>query len=209
MLPATIGLLLGWNTADAGRRERAGQGFIAGVLLALGFSLVVTLAAILFALVAHAVFRILPFLMVILAVALIAMGVLMYLDRFRSGLPTDGMARRVRTIGDGSLGMTLVAAGAAYGIAALSCTLPIFIALLAEAGSVGWTGTVTVVLVFAVGVAVILTAVGVGTALWRGAMEGTIRASLPYVGKASGIIVGAAGVWIGYYWLFGPGQWLT
>lgn len=208
MLPATIGLLLGWNVRAAGPGQRAWQGFTAGVLLALGFSLIVALAAVLFALVAHAIFRVLPLLMVALAVALVIMGVLMYLGRFAIGLSTGAVASRVRALGIGFVG-TLIAAGAAYGLAALSCTLPMFIALLAEVAGAGWTGTVTVVVMFAAGVAVILAAVGVGTALWRGTMERAIRVVLPYVGKASGVIVVAAGLWIAYYWLFGPGRWLA
>lgn len=208
MLPATIGLLLGWNVRATSARQRAWQGLSAGVLLATGFSIIVALAAILFSLVAHAIFRLLPFLMVALAVALVVAGVLMYLDRFAVGLSTGAVASRVRALGIGSVG-TLLAAGAAYGFAALSCTLPMFVALLAEMGGAGWTGTATVVVMFAAGVTVILAGVGVGTALWRGTMERLIRTVLPYVDRVSGVIVVAAGLWIGYYWLFGPGRWLT
>lgn len=208
MLPATIGLLLGKSQARGGMGRRAWQGLMSGVLLALGFALVVALAAVLFALVAHAIFRLLPPLMVMLAVALVVMGVLMYLDRLAIGLSTDAVSSRVRALGGGFVG-TLLAAGAAYGLAALSCTLPIFIALLAEAASAGWTGTVEVVLMFGLGVGLILTAVSVGTALWRGAMERLIRAVLPFVAKVSGIIVIGAGLWIAYYWVLGPGRWLA
>lgn len=208
MLPATIGLLLGWNVRVAGARQRAWQGFSAGALLAVGFSVIVALAAVLFALVAHAIFRVLPLLMVALAAALVIVGVLMYLDRFTIGFSTDAVASRVRALGIGSVG-TLVAAGAAYGLAALSCTLPMFIALLAEMAGTGFAGTLTVVVMFAAGVTVILTGVGVGTALWRATMERLIRAALPYVGRVSGVIVAAAGLWIAYYWLLGPGRWLT
>jgi cytochrome c-type biogenesis protein len=209
MLPATIGLLLGWNATPAAPARRAWQGFGAGLVLAFGFSFVVALAAALFAVLAHAVFRILPLLMVALAAGLVAMGVLLYLDRPGIGLSTDNMARRVRALGAAGPFAALVAAGAAYGLAALSCTLPMFIALLAEAVSGRWAETALVVLSFAAGVALVLVAVGVGTALWRTAMERTIRSALPYVGKVSGIVVVAAGLWIAYYWLIGPGRWLA
>lgn len=208
MLPATIALLLGRQAGSARIGERAWRGGVAGILLALGFSLVVAVAAVLFSLVAHALFRVLPFLMVALAVALVAMGVLMYLDRLAIGLSTGAIASRVDALGGGFVG-TLVATGAAYGLAALSCTLPIFIALLAEVAGAGLAGTVGVVVVFALGVSLVLVSVSVGTALWRGAMERAIRAVLPYIGKASGVIVVAAGVWIAYYWVLGPGHWLA
>lgn len=207
MLPATIGLLLGGRGATGGLGERVWRGLVAGILLALGFSLVVAVAAVLVSLVAHALFRVLPFLMVVLAFALMAMGVLMYLDRLAIGLSTDAVATRVRSIGVGFAG-TLVAAGAAYGLAALSCTLPLFIALLAEVASTGLAGTAAVVLAFAIGVGLVLTTISVATALWRGVMERAIRAILPFIAKASGAIVVAAGIWIAYYWLFGPGRWL-
>ncbi len=208
MLPATVALLLRGQDGSARLGERAWRGGVAGILLALGFSIVVAAAATLFSLVAQTVLRVLPLLMVALAVALVAMGVLLYRDRWAIGLSTGALARRMDAIGGSFVG-TLVAAGAAYGLAALSCTLPIFIALLAEVAGAGLAGTVSVVVVFATGVALVLVAVSVGTALWRGAMERTIHGVLPYVGRASGVIVVFAGLWIAYYWVLGPGHWLA
>jgi cytochrome c biogenesis protein CcdA len=208
MLPATIALLSGRADTGAGLGERAWRGGMAGILLALGFSLMVAVAALLFSLVAHALFHVLPYLMVVLAAALVAMGVLMYLDRLAIGLSTGTLARRVDALGAGFVG-TLVAAGAAYGLAALSCTLPMFIALLADVAGRGAGGTVGVVVMFAVGVSLVLVAVSIGTALWRGAMDRAIHTVLPYIGRVSGAIVVAAGVWIAYYWLLGPGHWLV
>lgn len=207
MLPATIGLMLRQGGESRGPSGRLRYGIAAGLSLGLGFSLIVAIVAVVFAVVARAVLHMLPVAMVVLSVALVIMGVLMYLDRFSIGFSTDGVSERVRGLGVGFMG-TLVAAGAAYGLAALSCTLPLFIALLAEVTLAGWAGTLAIVLAFAIGVSLVLTAIAVGTALWRLAMERAIHAVLPYIGKVSGAIVVAAGLWISYYWLLGPGHWL-
>jgi len=207
MLPATIGLMLGRRLNAVGVSGRLAQGVGAGLSLGLGFSVVVAVIAVAFAIVAHAILHILPLVMVALAGALVIMGVLMYFDRLAIGLSTEGFSERVRGLGVGLFG-TLTAVGAAYGLAALSCTLPLFIALLAEVASAGWASTVEIVLAFALGVSLVLTAVAVGTAVWRMAMERAIRAALPYIGRVSGVIVVAAGLWISYYWLLGPGHWL-
>lgn len=204
MLPATIGLLLGrWGTGPAtGGLRRLAQGLLTGAMLWAGFSVVVVAAALGFHLFTHAVFGALRPLMWALAVLLLAVGVLMFLDRPIAGPRVGSMAERVRGIGGGSV-VTLAAAGAAYGLASLSCTLPLFVALMAETTGGALVLTVTA---FVAGVAVVLLAVAVGTTLWKSAMERVIRAALPYVMRVSGVIVVLAGLWLGYYWSLGPGR---
>ncbi|MCL6597042.1 MAG: hypothetical protein K6V73_12685 [Firmicutes bacterium] len=208
MLPATIGLVLGQGGGD--RRpppqSRIAQGIGIGLSLGLGFSVVVALIAVLFGLLARPILRLLPAAMVALAISLVVLGILFALNRLSIGLPTQTLSESVRSWGVGPSG-TFVAVGAAYGLAALSCTLPLFIALLAEVAGTGWEGTLAIILAFAVGESLVLTLVAVGTALWRLAMERAIRVVLPYVGRVSGIIVAGAGLWILYYWTLGPGRW--
>lgn len=206
MLPATIGFLLGSQTRDPARpMARVLRGVGAGVLLGLGFSLVVAVAAAVFSSLARVAGGLLPYVMTLLAAALVAAGILMMLDRPVIGIATGRLSERLHGIRLGFAG-TLIAAGAAYGLAALSCTLPLFVALVADAAGLGVAGAVLATASFAVGVTLVLVAVAVGVALGQGAMEGALRSIQPYVPKVSGAVVIAAGLWIAYYWLMGPGH---
>ncbi len=70
-------------------------------------------------------------------------------------------------------GWTLLVAGMVYGVAALSCTLPLFLAALAPALTGGWTTVFEVVTTFGLGTAVVLMGVGLVTLFAR---DGLLRA---------------------------------
>ncbi len=203
MLPATIGLLLASSRLTLrGWSGRLLEGVVSGAMLWAGFTAVSVAAALLLQLFAHALFGALRPVMWTLALALLVVGVLMLWDRPVAGLDVGAAAERVRGLFGGSV-LALVAAGAAYGLASLSCTLPLFVAFVAE--TAGGAAVLTVA-AFVTGVAVVLVPVAVGTTLWRTAMERVLRRALPYVTRAGGAIVVLAGLWLGYYWSLGPGR---
>ncbi len=92
--------------------------------------------------------------------------------------------------------------GIAYGICSLSCTLPIFMVVVGTAllrG--GLMNAVGQFVSYGLGMGMMLVAVTVSIALFRGALSGKIRSLLPYVHRAGGVFVLAAGLYIVYYWI--------
>jgi cytochrome c biogenesis protein CcdA len=91
--------------------------------------------------------------------------------------------------------------GVSYAIASLSCTLPIFLTVVAGAVSRGsfLSGFITF-LVYGIGMSVVLIALTVTMALGKKGLLGWLRKSGRFVGRVSGVILVAAGAYLIAYW---------
>ena len=92
--------------------------------------------------------------------------------------------------------------GLSYGTASLSCTLPIFLAVLGV--SVAGTSFLTSVgqfLLFALGMGLVIMVLTLGMAVFKGAMVGALRKALPYIQPVGSWLMVVAGAYIVFYWL--------
>ena len=102
--------------------------------------------------------------------------------------------------------------GLAYGMASLSCTLPIFLIVVVSSMTAGnfLNGFIEFVY-YALGMGLVLTALTVSTALFKGVVASYLRAAMPYVERVGIMLVTLAGLFIVYYWLsidgLGPDAW--
>jgi hypothetical protein len=92
-----------------------------------------------------------------------------------------------------------------YGACSIACTLPIFLAVTALAVTAGLAGGVATFVAYALGMGTVLTALGLAVALARGGMAGAIQRLLPYLARASGVLLTIAGAYVVYYWAFALG----
>lgn len=90
--------------------------------------------------------------------------------------------------------------GLGYGAASLSCTLPIFLAVLGSATTGGPLGGIAGLAAYALGMGTILMALAVAAALARHGLVLTIRRALLSVHRASGALLALAGAYVAYYW---------
>src|SRR5438445_274768 len=92
--------------------------------------------------------------------------------------------------------------GLAYGLASLSCTLPIFLAVVSSALVVNGllAGMVQFVL-YAAGMGLVISGLTLGVALFKHAALGSARRVLPVVQPLSALLLLVAGAYIIYYWL--------
>ena len=91
--------------------------------------------------------------------------------------------------------------GVAYGIASLSCALPIFLVVVGSALTVG--GPVSGLLMFAAygaGMGVMLTAVSVAAALFKDAALGALRPAARHFERLGAVLLVGAGAYIVYFW---------
>ena len=92
--------------------------------------------------------------------------------------------------------------GISYGTASLSCTLPIFLAVvgtrLASGGAASAAGQFVV---YALGMGTVIMALTLGMALFKSAVVSALRRVLPYVQPASALLMVVAGAYIVFYWL--------
>ena len=92
--------------------------------------------------------------------------------------------------------------GLAYGLASLSCTLPIFLAVVGSALAVNGllAGMVQFVL-YAIGMSLVISGLTLGVAVFKHAALRRARRVLPVVQPLSALLLLVAGAYIIYYWL--------
>ena len=92
--------------------------------------------------------------------------------------------------------------GLSYGLASLSCTLPIFLAVTGlSVASKGFLESAGQFLVYALGMGSVIVLLTLAISVFKGAMVGALRAALPYIQPVSAVLMIAAGAYIVFYWL--------
>lgn len=93
--------------------------------------------------------------------------------------------------------------GVAYAVGSLGCTLPIFFVVMGTAiSSRDATQAFLQFSGYALGMGVVLVAVTIGAALFRGAVGRVLRGVVPHVHRLSAFFMVGAGVYLVYYWGF-------
>ena len=92
--------------------------------------------------------------------------------------------------------------GLSYGLASLSCTLPIFLAVTGlSVASKGFVESAGQFIVYALGMGSVIVLLTLAISVFKGAMVGLLRAALPYIQPVSAVLMLAAGAYIVFYWL--------
>jgi cytochrome c biogenesis protein CcdA len=92
--------------------------------------------------------------------------------------------------------------GIAYGLASLSCTLPVFLAVVGSAVALNGlvAGTLQFVL-YALGMGLVISVLTLSVAFFKHAALRYLRKAQTFVQPASAILLLAVGAYIVYYWL--------
>ena len=210
MLPAYLGLYLGSNEKDGDRRHpvrQVGRALLVGGVVTSGFVLLFGIAGLVIGGGAQFVVGLIPWLGLSIGVLLTLVGAWM----IGGGKLYSGFATRAAShIGNPNQvsvrGYFLF--GLSYGIASLSCTLPIFLAVVGTSLAVTDVPTALGQLVlYGVGMGSVIMALTLGLALFRGAMIGGLRKALVYIQPLGSVLMLVAGSYIVFYWLTIGGLW--
>ncbi len=204
MLPAYLGLYLGSGAADeAGARPLAQlrQAGLVGAAVTAGFVALFGLAGTVIGLGASIVVSYIPWIGLIIGLLLSLTGAWLIGG---GKLYTGVAARAASRIGDprqvNIKGYFLF--GVSYGTASLSCTLPIFLAVLGlTASDVSFFGILLDFFLFSLGMGLVIVVLTLGIAFFRGAMVGGLRRALPYIQPLGYWLMVLAGTYITFYWL--------
>ena len=203
MLPAYLGLYLGSGVAGekpAPVRQLA-QALLVGLAVTAGFVVLFGIAGGIIGLGASFVVSFIPWIGLIIGVLLTITGAwLVGGGKIYTGIAAQA-ASRIGDPGQVSVkGYFLF--GVSYGIASLSCTLPIFLAVLGlSAADSGLLKTVSNFLLFAMGMGLVIMALTLGIAFFRSAMVGGLRRALPFIQPIGYWLMVIAGAYIIFYWL--------
>lgn len=92
--------------------------------------------------------------------------------------------------------------GLAYGTASLSCTLPIFLAVIGGTFTAdSFLDSLLQFLLYGLGMGSVIMTLTLGMVVFKGAMVGGLRRMLPFVGTTSAVMLLVSGAFIVYYWL--------
>jgi cytochrome c biogenesis protein CcdA len=194
LLPAMVSFYLG--QADDGYTarslwRRAGEGLALGALVTAGFLLVFVLAGVLVSAGAGSLARVFPWATVVVGAGLIVLGLWLYLGGSLSvrvpHLQPEQVAGSYRA---------MFVYGVAYALASLGCTLPIFLIAVGAALAAGPVGSLVLFVAYSLGMGLVLTAVALGSALFRGIVARSLRRVLPYVQQVSALLLVVAGIYL-------------
>ena len=206
MLPAYLGLYVSGGSQDEDRRnfvKLVGKAIMVGLSVSVGFVALFGAVGLILAFGSQAVVvAALPW--VGLAVGILLIGAGAYMAG--GGKIYTSLAQRAAArIGDpGQLNVPGYALfGVSYGLASLSCTLPLFLAVLGVGAglSSGFLDTLSQFLLYAAGMGSVIMALTLGMAVARSVLVRWMRAALPYVGVGGAWLMVVAGTYIVFYWL--------
>lgn len=184
------------DTAGADSRHRVIQALLAGAAMTAAFALVFGSVGAGLAAGAMVFMEAMPWATLVVGALLMALGIFALSGRPISVRLPDPLAGR-----GGYRGPFLF--GAAYAIASLSCTAPVFLSVVGA--SVGGPGLLVrggMFLAYALGMGTMLTGLALGATLARGGMQAALRKLAPYVSRVSGAFLFASGAYLVYYWTF-------
>ena len=204
MLPAYLGLFLG-NSEGPTRQHSLARQLVRAILVAgivsAGFMLVFGTARAAVGVGVRSLTSILPWLGASVGVLLVLAGAwLLGGGKLYIGLAAQA-ANRVAIPGQVGLRAYFLF-GVSYGVASLSCTLPIFLAVVGSTLAVaGLSEAAGQLVLYALGMSMVISLLTVAIALFRGAMVSALRKTLPHVQPVSAGFRVLAGSYILFYWL--------
>lgn len=203
LLPAFLSFYVGAAEECLPRvANRIVQALVVGLLVSAGFLGVFALIGLPITFGAGQLANALPWAGLVIGLMLVATGLLALAGR-KVALPLPNPVRAAQ----GRRGSALLLFGAGYGLAALGCTLPAFLALVGV--SLVTTSAAEVVVTFAVygvGLALTFMTLSLLAALFQQGLARALRRLAPYLGRISGTLLVVAGAYLTYYWaraLFG------
>ena len=206
MLPAYLGLYVSGGNREQESRNPAllvGRAVMVGLSVSVGFVALFGAVGLILGFGSQAVVvTALPYVGLAIGVLLIGAGAFMA----SGGKIYTSLAQRAASrVGDpGQLNIPgYILFGVSYGLASLSCTLPLFLAVLGVGAglSSGWLETLGQFVLYAGGMGSVIMILTLGMAVARSVLIRWMRAVLPYVSVVGAWLMVVAGTYIVFYWL--------
>ena len=203
MLPAYMGLYMGTGDEEGTHPvTQLGRAVLVGGAVTAGFVVLFGIAGVVIGIGARSVVGdVLPWLGLAIGVLLAVVGAWVIGGGKLYTALAQQAAARIGDPGQNNVpGYFLF--GLSYGVASLSCTLPIFLSVVGTTFAVSsiFTSLAQFVL-YALGMGLVIVALTLGMALFRGAMVRAMRGALPYIQPVGAWLMVVAGAYITFYWL--------
>ena len=201
MLPAYLGMYLGDPEKAVRPVQQIGRAVLVGLTVTAGFVVLFGIVGLIIGLGASFIGDLLQWLGLFIGIGLALVGAWMV----GGGKLYTGVAARAASHMGNPAQVSMKGYfifGISYGTASLSCTLPIFLAVvgISVAGR-GASSVLSDFLLFALGMGMVIMALTLGMAFFKTAMVGALRKILPYTQPVGAWLMVIAGTYIVFYWL--------
>jgi cytochrome c-type biogenesis protein len=201
LLPAYIGLLLSKGAGDSPLlRRRLGSAALIGIAVTAGFVVLFAAVGLLIGAGGSAITDIFPVVGLSVGIVLIGAGVYRLGGGLLYSAAPEQLSARMGAGSTGPKGYLLF--GLTYGIASLSCTLPIFLAVLGGSlATASISDTLAQMVLYGLGMGLVITMLTIAVALFRESMQRWMKSAMRWVEPLGTIFLFVAGMYIVYYWL--------
>ncbi len=200
LLPAYVTLAVAGDDAEVSRGRAAVRALRFTVGMTVGFVVVFAAFAVLLAGVSSALQQVLPYLTVVMGVALVGVGGWLLAGRELPGLPRPG-GRLGGAPGQGF--GSVVGYGVTFALVSLSCTVGPFLAVVFSSLSAGgYVGVLVSFVVYAVGMGAVVGALSLSVALAQTQVVRAMRSAGRVVPRVAGGLVLVAGLYVAWYGWF-------
>lgn len=200
MLPAYLSFFLGVEGSHPDDDARAGiaRALAVGAAVTLGFVAVFTTIGALISHLSLAVEEWFPQMTIVVGLAVLALGIALLAGfELRLALPHLDQGGDERTL------VSMFVFGVSYAVASLSCTLPVFLSVVAGTFSRSNAASgVAMYVMFALGMGLVLTVLTLALALARRSIVHRMRAVLPVINRVSGALLVVAGAYFTWYGIY-------
>ncbi len=197
MLPAYLSYFMGLQ--DERRKTTGGalgSALVVGVVVSGGFLLVFGIAGIVITAGFRTVIDWIPWLALSIGIAVTVLGIALLAGyEMTLGLP------KAKKAGSGKGFGSVFGFGVSYAVASLSCTLPVFLTVVAtQLTQRSFGGGLLIFLAYGIGMSTVLLGITIVMALGKQSLVGKLRASARHINKVSGAILVLAGAFIVWFW---------
>ncbi len=201
MLPAYLGLYVGSNDPQAGIPKKVSRALLVGLVVTSGFVLLFGLTGTIVSAGARTIINFIPWVGLGIGVLLVATGSWLLGGGKLYTAFASQTASRIGTPGQVSV-KEFFLFGLSYGIASLSCTLPIFLSVIGV--SLVDTSIATSIgrfVLYALGMGLVIILMTVSMAIFKEIIVRFLRKAQPFVQPVSAVFMMIAGCYIVYYWM--------
>ena len=204
MLPAYLGMYIGdevGQTIVTSPLEHFGRAILVGLTVTAGFVVLFSVVGVVIGLGADFVGDLLQWLGLLIGIGLVLAGAWMVGGgKFYSGVAARAASHMGNPTDVSMKGYFIF--GISYGTASLSCTLPIFLAVVGiSVAGVGVSSVLSDFLLFALGMGLVIMALTLGMAFFKTAMVSALKKALPYIQPLGSGLMVISGTYIVFYWL--------
>ncbi len=195
MLPAYLSYFLGMEDRSKDARSGVMRALAVGLAVSAGFLLVFGIMGVLFSTFTSSIGEHLPWVTLVIGIGLTVLGVAM----LRGFEPIITLPKLQKGTGSREL-PSMFLFGVSYAVSSLSCTIPIFAAVVGTTFAKQSVASGTIVfLAYGLGMAVVLMALTLAIALAKQGLVRSMRRALPYVNRVAGGFLILAGTYLVYF----------